>query len=185
MPVTALAIVHKVLRKQLFDFSHAVSRASPTDSPRVLTELDRVIEFLKQHATHEDELYAPSMATVDAAAAASMKREHAEQDERLESMRRVVQGLATDSDATSDALYQVQLDWHLFVSEMLQHLDREEREWSAALEGVMEDVSALGRVAAGVPPEERATLLQQCREVTTAEEWEQLDAAYRAATDGK
>ena len=185
MPVTALSIVHKVLRKQLFDFSHFVGCASPSDTPRVLAELDGVIEFSRQHAMHEDELYAPTMASVDAEAAASMKREHAEQHERLESMRLVVQGLVTDGGDTSEALYQVQLDWHRFVSEMLLHLDREEREWSAALEGVMEDVAALGRIAAVVPPEQSATLLQQCRGVTTAEEWEQIDAAYRTETEGK
>jgi hypothetical protein len=33
-----------------------------------LAELDGVIEFSKQHAAHEDELYAPTMATVDAEA---------------------------------------------------------------------------------------------------------------------
>jgi hypothetical protein len=183
MPVTALAIAHKVLRKQLFDFSHFLSRAAPSDMSRVLAELDGVIEFSRQHAAHEDELYAPTMATVDAEAAANMKREHTEQDEQLESMRLLVQGLAADGGDTTEALYQIQLDWHCFVSEMLLHLNREERQWSAALEGVMEDVAALGRRAAVVPPEQRETLLQQCRGVTTAEEWEQIDAAYRTETE--
>ena len=185
MPVTALAIVHKVLRKQLFDFSHVVCRASPSDTPRVLAELDRVIEFARQHAMHEDERYAPTMATVDAEAAASMKREHTEQEQRLESIRQMVHGLVTGGGDASEGLYQIQLEWHRFVSELLLHLDREEREWSAALEGVMEEVAALGRVAAAVPPEQRATLLQQCRGVATAEEWEQIDAAYRTATEGR
>lgn len=177
MQATALTIVHKLLRKQMFDFSTLLFRAGPSDAEEIRRSFDQLEEFIRQHAAHEDDLFGPIIQQADAAVSAKMKAEHGEQDEMLDKVRVLVDALVSRAEEDPGLFDQLRLDWNRFVGEMLLHLDREETIWSEAMQGAMEGVGALGVVAATQPAGARQAFLEGLWTVTTPKERAEIERA--------
>ena len=182
MPSTALTVIHKFIRREMFDFAERLFRAGPEDVPAVRNALDKLVELLKTHAAQEDARLAPLLRDADAALAQRLERDHRRLDDQLETLRANAQSLDAKSPACDDALLQLHLDWNLYLSAYLAHLDEEERTLFARLHDRLPPVGAIVESARTQGPPGAELLLRlwavtTCRERAAIGEAEQVLAA--------
>jgi hypothetical protein len=79
-------------------------------------------------------------------------------------------------------LHQLHLDFNRFLAGMLDHLDREERDWAPGLQSVVPSIEGLAATALSLPDAERDAFLSELESVCTPSEWETLRIAQRGGT---
>jgi iron-sulfur cluster repair protein YtfE (RIC family) len=176
MPANAVTIIHKYLRRELFDISEQLFRAGPCHLDAIRAALERADMLLHAHAAQEDSRLYPLLQQADAKLAERMKSDH----ERLEDRFAVVYDAARLIDPAqpdcSERLLQLNLDWNRFVGEYLLHLDDEERTLFPAIRDALPPLSSVAQSARAQGPSGEEFLLRLWA-VTTLEERTQIEAA--------
>jgi len=134
MPPNALTVIHKFIRREMFDFAERLFRAEPEQVSDIRAELERLADLLRSHAQQEDVRVAPLLRATEPALAERLARDHRRLDDQLESLRYAAARLDPISPDVRSALRLFHLDWNRFLSAYLAHLDDEERTLFAKLD---------------------------------------------------
>src|SRR5688500_5546600 len=127
MPATALTVIHKHLRREMFDFSMRLFRAGVHDIDNIKLAFDELAALLHAHAAQEEAKLEPLLKQRDPTAAATLLSDHHRLDGELDRLSATTRELDTDSPCYVEALLQLHLDWNRYLSAYLAHLDAEER----------------------------------------------------------
>lgn len=180
MSATAISVVHKYLRRELFDLAEQLFRAGPNELEAIRTALGKIGVLLQTHAAQEDARLAPLLREANPALAERMARDH----HRLEDQFAVLLDQAKVIDPVSgtcqEDLYQLHLDWNRFVANYLLHLDDEERTLFATIKHALPPLAAIAQSAQAQGADGEEFLLRLWA-VTTCEERMELEARVRNA----
>ena len=166
MSATALAVLHKFIRREMFDFSQRMFRAAPRDVPAVQAALRDVAALLHTHATQEEARLEPLLRSLDAELAERVLRDHDKLDAELARLCTMAEKLDPDTDSCVDSLSQLHLDWNRFLGAYLLHLDDEERTLFVRLQEHM-PLAAIAQSPAAQDPEQGQSFLDRLWAVTT------------------
>ena len=170
MPSTAVTVIHKFIRREMFDFAERLFRAEPDDVGDVQAALSEVASLLRGHAEHEDAHLAPLLREVALELAERMARDHRRLEDQLERLCAEAQELNSSASDCGEALLRFHLNWNRFLSAYLAHLDDEERTLFAALKEGVPPVTAIAQSAASPETEESRVFLLRLWSVTTCAE---------------
>jgi len=181
MRSTALSVIHKYIRREMFDFAVRLLRAGSHELPSLRTAFAELKELLTAHAAQEATRVAPLLAKIDPQAAERMNRDHHRLESELEAFERSLHAIAPDKPTCAEDLYALHLSWNRHLAAYLQHLDEEERTLFAPIATSLPKVGSLidSAKAQGAAGEE---FLLRLWAVTTCEERAELEAAQLQAT---
>lgn len=185
MPATALTTVHKFIRSELFDVSHALSRAGQTDVEAVNKKIREVTNLLHEHAAHEESGFEPQLRVLNAAHADRLLEDHHRLHEQLDRINSAAKNLDDQNAGTCvEGLRQLYLDWNRFVAGYLMHLDDEERTLFAVGGHLIPPLEAMAAMAVSQGEEEGEAFLQTLYAVIAPEEREVIERARSRAAAG-
>ncbi|HEX6928725.1 MAG TPA: hemerythrin domain-containing protein [Gammaproteobacteria bacterium] len=171
MRANALTIIHKFIRRELFDVSARLAGAGPEDIGAVRTAIAEVIELLHAHAAHEESGIEPQVREHSAAHAERLLHDHHRLHAELDAIGAAAQVLdAAPHDACVATLLQLHLDWNRFVGGYLLHLDDEERTWFAHLGDFLPPVAFMAEAARMQGEEQGKAFLEKLWKVVTPDE---------------
>jgi hypothetical protein len=177
--------IHKAVRSALFETSLQVARTDFGEAEEAAAAARSVIElmdFLDQHAGHEDHFVFPELASFAPALAATLDAEHV----RMEGLQSEIRALAHRAHGPSrkdrqEAGPRLARALSLLVADQLRHMDREETEANAVALAHRTDAEMAqiqGRIQASIPPEKRGqNVTRMMRAVNAAEQAELLSGA--------
>jgi hypothetical protein len=179
MQSNAITVIHKFLRREMFDFAEQLFRAGPDDCVAIRSALQTLVDALHVHATQEDARFEPMLRAVDPALAERMIADHRRLEDQLQSIVDRATELDPRSADCSTLLLGLHLDWNRFLSAYLAHLDDEERTLFASLSERIPPVAFLAQSAQqrGAQGEE---FLLKLWAVTTCEERAAIETAQCA-----
>jgi iron-sulfur cluster repair protein YtfE (RIC family) len=169
MSANAMTVVHKYLRRELFDLSEQLFRAGPSEVEAIRAAFDKLAVLLATHAAQEDTRLEPLLRNVDAALAERMMEDHRRIDDQFMRVHDAVRILDPSSAACKQDLLRLHLDWNRFVGAYLLHLDDEERTLFPRIAAVMPPLAAIAESARTQGPAGEEFLLRLWA-VTTCEE---------------
>lgn len=143
MRANALTVIHKFLRREMFDFSQQLFRAGPEDCTSIRAALETLAGLLEQHAAHEEARFEPLLRELDPARAERLSHEHRKLADQLDEILHFARQLEPNAADCRNALMQLNLDWNRYLSAYLAHLDDEERTMFTVLEDRIPPVSML------------------------------------------
>jgi hypothetical protein len=130
--------IHKGIRGLLFSVTTRAGQTDPSDRFARLDLAERVdgmIDFLVDHAHHEDDHVQPSIETHMAELAARIEVEHASIEATMETLREIsFDARDAGPELARRRTHQLYLELATFTSSYLQHQDLEERIVMPALE---------------------------------------------------
>lgn len=177
MSSSALTVIHKLLRVELFQLSIWLGRASPTDGAEAAERLAELAGFLRGHAAHEDAALLPALRRKDPALAGRMAAGHEEHEIEIAALCATATALtARPATGAAEALARLHLDWNRFVAGYLVHLDEEER---LMLPVLGEDAPGLRMVAgslASMPADAAQTFRTRLRAAIPPAEFQAIEA---------
>lgn len=179
MPATALTVIHKHVRREMFDFSMRLFRAGPCEIDAIQVAFAELAALLRAHATHEEARLEPLLRERDAPAAARLLRDHRALEAELERLVAATQRLDPRSDECIEALLQLHLDWNRYLGSYLTHLDEEERTAFAGL-GVQMPLADIAQSALAQGTEGEK-FLARLWSVTTPSERSVVEGAHAQA----
>ncbi len=147
MRANALTVIHKFLRREMFDFSQQLFRAGPEDCAPIRHALESLAELLEQHAAQEDASLEPLLRELDPARAERLAQDHRRLADQLDLLLHAVRQLDSDGADRRDALLRFNLDWNRYLSAYLAHLDDEERTMFPVLEDRIPPIARLAEKA--------------------------------------
>ena len=180
--------IHKAIRSLLFDTMVALGRTAfdrPEQAADFTDALHRLVGFLDEHATHEDEVLLPELAAVAPTVHADLRAEHA----RLHGLQADCIGLA-ERLPSADAAEAKALGRRLHVAlgrllgAQLAHLEREEVEANRALWASFDDETLRAfelRIVGSIPAPRMAEWVALMLPVLAPCERAELEAALPAA----
>jgi hypothetical protein len=127
MPSNAITVIHKFIRRELFDFSQQLFRAGPDDVPAIVTALQQVGDLLRAHSSQEELRLEPQLRLMEPDLADRLTGDHRRLDDFFEGLLGRARILNPTGLDCSEALLELHLDWNRFLSAYLAHLDDEER----------------------------------------------------------
>jgi hypothetical protein len=133
MSSNAITVIHKFIRREMFDFSQQVFRADPQDCAALRSAFATLVELLQGHAAQEDARFEPLLREVDPNLAERMTRDHRRLEDQLQNLVHVSNQLDSRASNCRGALLRFHLDWNRYLSAYLAHLDDEERTLFVAL----------------------------------------------------
>lgn len=169
MSATAITVVHKYIRRELFDLSEQLFRASPAGVEAIRAAFDKLAVLLQTHATQEDARLEPLLRKVDAALAERMTADHRRMDDQFMRVHDAARMLDPSSATCKQDLLRLHLDWNRFVGAYLLHLDDEERTLFPRIADAMPPLAAIAESARMQGPAGEEFLLRLWA-VTTCEE---------------
>lgn len=173
---SALSVIHKYIRLELFTLAAQLSRATPADCPEVRNAVTGIARLLRRHAETEDQLLEPKLRALNRALADHMADDHRHLEEQLARMLVLVEDLEPSQPRSCrKVLSRLHLDWMKFVGEYLLHLDDEERVLFPPL-GALPPVALVAQTAATLPVGERETFMAKLANALTADEFRQISA---------
>ena len=175
MPSSALTVIHKYIRREMFDLTQQLFRAGPHNVAAIRRALDEIAGVLRGHAEHEDPRLAPILRKLDASLAERIAEDHRRLDDELERLRRAARALDVNASC-EETLLAFQMDWNRFVSAYLAHLDDEERTLFPRLGGALPPVAAIVD-SANAQGEQGRAFLQRLWAVTTCAERAAIERA--------
>lgn len=170
MSSSTLTIVHKYIRREMFDMSQRLFRAAPDCVPGLRAPFEELANLLREHAAMEEARLLPLLPNHDPAVAAQLDREHERLDAMLEAVLDSLAALDPQSADCGLGLYQLQLDWNRFVAMYLLHLDNEERTWFVPLQSNIPGVEHIAKSAAALGPQRGEEFLAKLWAVVTPHE---------------
>lgn len=169
MRANALTVIHKFLRREMFDFSQQLFRAGPEECGPMREALTDLAEILEQHAAHEDARFEPLLRELEPALALRLSADHRRLADQLGALLHFAQRLDPNAPDCRESLVQLHLDWNRFLSAYLAHLDDEERTLFVALQDRIPPISMLAEFARARGAQGKEFLLKIWA-VTTCEE---------------
>ena len=155
-----LTPIHKGLRRALFETAIHLARtdfAAPDEVAAATQKVGEILDFLREHAEHEDREVLPIVARLDPRLAEQLHVDHTQ----LERLAIAVESLWPRLEALDVPLARAQLGAELarrfnaLVAAQVVHMDREEREMNAVLWAHLGD-DELGqlskRIVSAIPP---------------------------------
>lgn len=170
MPATAITIIHKYIRRELFNFSQQLFCAGPEDVSAVQSSMESIAGLLHGHAAHEEAQLEPMLRQMDESSAERLMEDHRRLDAELENLRAAVRALDSSQPTCAESLLQLHLNWNRFVSAYLAHLDDEERTLFPQLGDKATSLAIIAQSAAAQGPEQGRAFLERLWTVTTARE---------------
>jgi len=168
MPSNALTVIHKFIRRELFDFAERLFRAEPQDCSAISQALEDVTALLLQHAAMEETRLHPMLADADRTLADHLLHDHHRLHDDLERLRAAASTLTANEVDCTERLLQLHLDWNRFLAAYLAHLDEEERSLFAPIAHQLPSIPAWS-ASLRSQPEGRAILLRLWSVTTCAE----------------
>lgn len=147
MRSNALTVIHKFLRREMFDFSQQLFRAGPEDCEQIARALTSLAITLEQHAKQEEARFEPLLTEIDPALAQRLQEDHRRLDHDLEALTQRANQLDARASDCREALTQLHLDWNRYLSAYLAHLDDEERSMFLAFQDRIPPVTMLANMA--------------------------------------
>lgn len=169
MQSNAITVIHKYLRREMFDFAERLFRAGPEHAAEIRGELERIARLLSEHAQDENTRLAPLLREQEPALAEHLMADHRQLADRLEGLLRAANRIEAASPNARSALLRLHLDWNRFLSAYLLHLDDQERTLFARLGDRLPPLSAIADSARKQGPRGEELLLRLWA-VTTCEE---------------
>ncbi len=160
-------MIHKALRKSMFDAVYALGCVDVLDDREFHATLDQVLvlcEACDQHLQKENHYVHPAMEARSPGTTRRILDEHFEHIEEIDFIRTEVtriRGVASDVRAAET--HRLYLHMTHFVADNLMHMRYEELEHNAVLWAKYSDAELLAveqRIIANVPPNEMAAILQ-------------------------
>jgi len=185
MHSTSLTVIHKYIRREMFDFAERLFRAGPEDVPAVLVAFDKLAGLLDEHASKEEAKLASPLREIDPALAGRLERDHRRLDDRLSDLRRSVRALDPRSSSCAEALLRLHLDWNLYLSMYLAHLDDEERSLFTRVAEHLPPVEAIAESARLQGPQQGGDFLLRLWSVTTCRERRAIEDAQQALAQAR
>jgi hypothetical protein len=159
--------IHKALRRSLFETSLVLGRtsfASPDETAAAQRAVADCLEFMREHAAHEDRHALPEIARLAPELAAILSDGHPQLERAaiaVDSLWPRLAALATTAADERQALGgEIMRRFHGFVADEIQHMDREERELNALLWARLTDaeIMAIGaRITSSISPQRMRT----------------------------
>ena len=181
MPATAITIIHKYLRSELFGFSQQLFRAGPEDVSAIQSAMERTAWLLHGHATQEEAQLEPKLRQQDEPAADRLMEDHRRLEEELEQLTAFVRRLDPGQPDCVESLLQLNLNWNRFVSGYLAHLDDEERALFQPLSAAT-SLAVIAQSAVSQGAEQGRAFLERLWTVTTVREREVIESEVRSRT---
>ena len=147
MRANALTVIHKYLRREMFDFAQQLFRAGPEDCASVVRALKSLVETLQQHARQEEVRFEPLLRELDPTLAERLHEDHRRLEQDLEAIVELANRLEPSAPGCRESLTRLHLDWNRYLSRYLAHLDDEERTLFFALEDRIPPVGMLANIA--------------------------------------
>jgi hypothetical protein len=177
MRANALTLIHKVIRRELFDISARISSAGPKDIDAIRVAIAAVTEFLNAHAAHEEAGFEPRLRAGQAEFAARLVDDHHRLHAELDAIGAAARTFdPAKPDACVAALLQLHLDWNRFVGGYLLHIDDEERRLFVNLDDVIPPVEFMAEAAVSQGEEGKA-FLEKLWKVVAPGEREAIESA--------
>lgn len=169
MSANAISVVHKYIRREMFDLSEQLFRAGASEVPAIRSAIEQIGLLLDTHAAQEDTRVAPLLRSVAPELADRMAHDHRRLDDQFAVLRDRANAIDARSSTCQQDLYQLHLDWNRFVGTYLLHLDDEERTLFVPIAQAIPPVAAIAESARaqGASGEE---FLLRLWAVTTCEE---------------
>jgi ABC-type transporter Mla subunit MlaD len=180
MTPTALTIIHKLLRRELFDISHQLSCADTDDATvvRLQAAIAALGELLRGHGAHEEATIEPILRKASEASADRLRADHLRLDGLLDEQVAASARLADLAEnAREAALLQLYLDWNRFVAAYLSHLDDEERTFVPLLGPEVPPLALVAESAASLAREQESAFLARLWNVLTPQERGEIERA--------
>lgn len=178
MEPNALTVIHKYIRRMLFDVSLRISSAGPEDAAAVNEAVREAAGILRGHGQHEEAMFGPLLEDLEAGASRRLSDDHARLDGQLDALCQtagaLAEGAGGDAEAALGALH---LDWNRFVAAYLEHLDDEERSLFVPLLEHIPPVELVAASIASMPEVEATAFLAQLWRVTTPQERGRIEQA--------
>lgn len=181
MRANALTVIHKFLRREMFDFSQQLFRAGPEDCEPIVRALTNLADTLEQHAKQEEARFEPLLKEIDPALAQRLHDDHRRLDDDLDALIQRANQLDSAASDCREALTQLHLDWNRYLSAYLAHLDDEERTMFLALQDRIPPVTMLANMANEGGAHGKEFLLRLWS-VTTCEERMAIEEAASSLT---
>jgi hypothetical protein len=179
MHSTSLTVIHKYIRREMFDFAERLFRAGPEDVPAIAVAFEKLAALLEEHAAREDAKLAPPLRELEPALAERLDRDHRRLQDRVHDLRRSVQELDPRASSCAEALLRLHLDWNLYLSMYLAHLDAEERSLFARVAEHLPPVEAIAETARAQGPQQGGDFLLRIWSVTTCRERRAIEDAQQ------
>jgi hemerythrin-like domain-containing protein len=171
----ALRVIHKYIRREMFDLAERMFRAGPEDVPAVTDAFEDMAELLRGHAEKEDEYLVPLLREADPAFSERVSADHHRLEHELEGLMNSVRDLGAKPSQCQERLYMLHLDWNRYLSLYLKHLDDEERLLFAKIEDRLPPIQVIIETARAEDTRQARLLLSRLWSVTTCEERVAID----------
>jgi len=153
--------IHKGIRADLFAATNSAGTLDPSDTigrRAVADHVQRLGDFLIEHAEHEDAVILPVLHAELPALGERIASDHARIDGRIETLRDPADAAKT-ADATEQRfrVHQLYIEIASFTAAFLEHQDFEERVVAREIEakgGVETSMGLHGAIVGGLSPEE-------------------------------
>ena len=159
--------IHKALRRSLFDTALALGRtsfASADESAAAERLVADCMEFMREHAAHEDRQVLPEIARLAPELASIIRDGHPELERAAIAVESLWPRLAALPAAAAEERQalggELTRRFHAFVADEIVHMDREERELNALLWGRLTDAEIMAisnRITTSIAPERMRT----------------------------
>lgn len=153
--------IHKGIRTELFALTADAGRLDPNDQcggAALVDQVRSVVQFLVQHAEHEDGAIQPALERYLPGLATRVTVDHVALEDTMAGLVALADATAsTVPDARRFAFHQLYLELAAFTSAYLHHQDVEERLIMPALEaaiGVEAVIDIHGAIIGAIPPQE-------------------------------
>ncbi len=174
---SALHIIHKYIRAQLFDMANTLARAEPHQLTSVQNQLQDTASLLRGHGTHEDQAFESVLRAYDPLLANTLEDDHLKLEASLQRILTSADQLDRLADTQkSEHLQYLYLDWNQFVGHYLLHLDDEERLLFVAIREHMPEVDVIRASMASLESTERTAFAKALKNITNRREQNQIFA---------
>lgn len=174
---SALTVMHKYIRLELFAVAAQLSRATSANCFELRKAFTSIVDLLTRHADMEDRLLEPKLRALNRALADHMAEDHRHLEEQLGRMQVLVEDLEPSQPAACEKiLAKLHLDWMKFVGDYLLHLDDEERVLFPPLQS-LPPIAVIAHKAAEFPAGEREAFLAKLANALTPNEFQQIAGA--------
>jgi hypothetical protein len=152
--------IHKGIRAELFALTADAGRLDPADEcglTALAAQVRAIVDFLVQHAEHEDGAIQPVLEARLPELAASVAVDHAVLEARMATLVRLADTACAAVATRRAVAHQLYVELAAFTGAYLLHQDVEERVIGPALEdaiGVDAVLEIHGRILAAIPPQQ-------------------------------
>jgi hypothetical protein len=181
MEATALTVIHKYIRQEMFVVSAALFRAGPEDVTKVQGLLEEVVGLLEGHAQQEEARFEPLLQVADPSLAERMATDHRRLDAQLAELRAQAGALDGRQPSFAKALLRLHLDWNRLVGAYLAHLDEEERVLFVPIADKLPPVAHIAQVVTNLGNAQGKAFLDRLWPAVTPEERAHIERALTQA----